>query len=615
MAVNLSFIGGAGWQFFNNNGVPLAGGKIYTYAAGTSTPQTTYTSRSGLTANTNPIILDAAGRTPEQIWSTEGLLYKYVVMDASNVVIRTWDNIGGSVVASDLEQNLSNTTDNSKGDALIGFKQSTASGFLTNAVARTVNDKLQETISVKDYGAVGNGITDDTVAIQTAIVALAQRGGKLDFPNATYLITNTLVLPFGNNARDKVFVLEFNGSEIKSNVFAPTGSTYTGFISGYLDGATAVASVTGTEAHVAANVVIQNVHLTGFGTAIRLHNFNYGCAIQNVYATACFNGIHLSRCFYLVVNNAFLTGRGRTVGGVGFKTEAFSNILPLSGIKTNQYDIGMQLGGFDGGKIESSSAEICNIGVDLNTESSVLYVDTIYLEGNDTVNLRISANVRRLLLTNSWFYGDSNKHVTCTLNGTSFANMTVISTSFQNGITNSPPISNVFGDVLNYGADPITPPAFSGLPNLRAISPRYEIDTVAFGYNGAVRSLDNRYYNGLIPTAYGGRFRNGVSSANNTPYQTSVDNLGSFEFTTEYNADGFTALLWSVSIAFATGTYRRTFLVFYDNSFEVWRLYEPGPSGLTLETSATCTVVNGFLRLKAPTLTGPSVNYSLVRPL
>lgn len=171
MAVNLSFIGGAGWQFFDNNGVPLAGGKIYTYAAGTTTPLATYTARDGLTANTNPIILDSAGRTPAQIWSTEGVLYKYVLAQANDVILRTYDNIGGSVVASDLAQDLANTTDNAEGDALIGFRQSGSGGFLIGAVARTVNNKLQENVSVKDFGAVGDGATDDTAAIQAALNA------------------------------------------------------------------------------------------------------------------------------------------------------------------------------------------------------------------------------------------------------------------------------------------------------------------------------------------------------------------------------------------------------------------------------------------------------------
>lgn len=199
MAVNLSFIGGAGWQFLDNSGNPLTGGKIYTYAAGTTVPQVTYTSRTGATPNTNPIILDAAGRTPEQIWSTEGLLYKYVVTTSTDVVIRTWDNIGGSVVASDLQTDLANTTDVAKGDAMVGFRQSNASGILTGAVARTVHQKLQETVSVKDFGATGDGVVaNEGPFIQAAIDALEAAGGGIVFvPKGTYKLTQTIVLKPG----------------------------------------------------------------------------------------------------------------------------------------------------------------------------------------------------------------------------------------------------------------------------------------------------------------------------------------------------------------------------------------------------------------------------------
>ena len=207
MAVNLSFIGGAGWQFFDNNGNVLSGGLLYTYAAGTTTPQTTYTSRSGTIANTNPIILDSAGRTPEQIWSTEGLLYKYVIADSSNVVIRTWDNIGGSVVASDLAQDLANSSNPAKGDALVGFRQSNSSGNLTNSVGSTVHNKLQESVSVKDFGAVGDGIADDTAAIQAAINATT----AIYIPQGIYKVTGTITLKSNLSIiMDKTTVIDFS---------------------------------------------------------------------------------------------------------------------------------------------------------------------------------------------------------------------------------------------------------------------------------------------------------------------------------------------------------------------------------------------------------------------
>lgn len=96
MSVSLSPYAGAGAQFFDNNGNPLAGGLVYTYSAGTTTPIATYTSSSGSTANTNPIVLDSAGRTPAQIWLTEGNSYKFVLQTSLGVTIKTDDNIFAS---------------------------------------------------------------------------------------------------------------------------------------------------------------------------------------------------------------------------------------------------------------------------------------------------------------------------------------------------------------------------------------------------------------------------------------------------------------------------------------------------------------------------------------
>jgi hypothetical protein len=94
MALNLSPLGGAGWQFFDNNGVPLAGGLLYTYAAGTTTPLATYTTSSGSTANSNPIILDAAGRPAGEIWLTAAA-YKLVLKTSTGVQLWSMDNITG----------------------------------------------------------------------------------------------------------------------------------------------------------------------------------------------------------------------------------------------------------------------------------------------------------------------------------------------------------------------------------------------------------------------------------------------------------------------------------------------------------------------------------------
>jgi hypothetical protein len=96
-AVSLSAFGGVGAQFFDNNGVILTGGKIYTYEAGTTTPLASYTSSTGSTAHTNPIVLNSAGRVPSggEIWIALRL-YKFVLETSTGVLIATYDNVGSS---------------------------------------------------------------------------------------------------------------------------------------------------------------------------------------------------------------------------------------------------------------------------------------------------------------------------------------------------------------------------------------------------------------------------------------------------------------------------------------------------------------------------------------
>lgn len=76
----------------------------------------------------------------------------------------------------------------SNGASLTGYMPSG-----TGAVASTIQAKLRERVSVKDFGAVGDGVTDDAVAIQAAITASV--GKSVYFPSGTYIVGTTLNLP------------------------------------------------------------------------------------------------------------------------------------------------------------------------------------------------------------------------------------------------------------------------------------------------------------------------------------------------------------------------------------------------------------------------------------
>jgi polygalacturonase len=155
------------------NGSVGVGYKLYFYTTGTSTPKATYPTRAdaiaGTNANANPMVAASDGRW-EPIWLTGGD-YKAILKDFDDVTLETRDPAD-----SNDESNLSA----SSGSSLVGFIQS-GSG----AVARTVQAKLRDVVSVKDFGAVGDGVTDDTTAVSNALAT----GREVFFPAGTYNIT------------------------------------------------------------------------------------------------------------------------------------------------------------------------------------------------------------------------------------------------------------------------------------------------------------------------------------------------------------------------------------------------------------------------------------------
>lgn len=72
-------------QFCDSTGVPRSGAKLFTYVGGSvNTKQTTYTESTGVTPNTNPIVLDSNGKIPQPIWLTTGVNYKFVLAPSTD---------------------------------------------------------------------------------------------------------------------------------------------------------------------------------------------------------------------------------------------------------------------------------------------------------------------------------------------------------------------------------------------------------------------------------------------------------------------------------------------------------------------------------------------------
>ena len=155
-------------QFFDANGNPLVGGKLYTYAAGTTTPQATYTTYAGTTANTNPVIFNSRGEAA--VWCGTSRYYMEL-KDANDTLIWTADNVNGANGPTLALLAASN------GATLIGYTPT------DNNVTTTVNDRLQlldgvsptATGTDREYKASVNALRD----------ASAVAGGTVGYVNPT----------------------------------------------------------------------------------------------------------------------------------------------------------------------------------------------------------------------------------------------------------------------------------------------------------------------------------------------------------------------------------------------------------------------------------------------
>ena len=138
-------------QFFSTTGTPLVGGKLYSYAAGTTTPLATYTSQSGATANTNPVILDSRGEA--SVWLASAA-YKLKLTTADDVEIWTVDNIssGDTFGTSQLLSSVSGTDTITATVTSPNFT-AYAAGQAFNFVAAGTNTTSSVTLNLNGLGA------------------------------------------------------------------------------------------------------------------------------------------------------------------------------------------------------------------------------------------------------------------------------------------------------------------------------------------------------------------------------------------------------------------------------------------------------------------------------
>lgn len=185
-------------QFFYANGEPLVGGKVYTYAAGTTTPLATFTDASASTPNTNPVILDARGEC--NLWFSPATSYKVILKDADETLQWSVDNITTyGTLASQNSNNVSITggtisgitaTFNLTGDVSGNAGTVTDGVYLT--ATQTLTNKtitgMDTTSSVKDSAGTAYALGYRNYPQSTNTTAAAADKAKQLYVGATATI-------------------------------------------------------------------------------------------------------------------------------------------------------------------------------------------------------------------------------------------------------------------------------------------------------------------------------------------------------------------------------------------------------------------------------------------
>lgn len=175
-------------QFFDNSGNPLAGGKIFTYTAGSSTKQTTYSDSAGTVPNANPVVLDADGRLTGQVWLTAGVSYKIVLTASTDTdppasPLQTWDNVSGvndsTVTLDEWVSGPAPTYVSATSFTLVGDQTSTfqvgrrlkttnTAGTIYSTIVSSAYSTLTTITVVNDSGTLDSGLSAVSYGILSA---------------------------------------------------------------------------------------------------------------------------------------------------------------------------------------------------------------------------------------------------------------------------------------------------------------------------------------------------------------------------------------------------------------------------------------------------------------
>lgn len=386
-------------KFFDNAGMPLNGGKLFTYVAGTTTKLATYQDQAG-TPNTNPVVLNFRGEA--NVWLDQTLTYKFVLAPANDTdpptsPIWTVDNISAGITFASLTQQILGR---------ILWPQ-TADEVLANVVP--VN-YFYEPGNIRRYGAVVDGATDDSAAIRKALDLAAQDGTPVTCaPAGPIKVSSVIYIPQTVGSVNFEMRLRFSGCIFigqgrgTGTIFeSGTGSVSTG-------GATNFGQPNESAASLHYHTVIEGALFTACSTAIRWFNFIYGCELRDCRFENVDRALYALRCFASRYYNNDAQIGGLTGGNYVFQFDSVNNAIVVQGCSAagsagGVTGIGFGFTGAGAGILfTGNTAENIDIGLFLGAIQGMLNKGNYYEQINTRAIDATSASNREMDIDDNWF--------------------------------------------------------------------------------------------------------------------------------------------------------------------------------------------------------------------
>jgi hypothetical protein len=388
-------------QFFDRDGSPLDNGFIYVGTVNLNpetNPLTIYYDDALTIPAAQPLRTSngyiVRNGSPARLYTSQED-FSLTVRDKSNVLVFT---VADATSLSNLQTQLAS----SSGSSLVGYNQGG-----TGAVTRTVQARLRDYVSVKDFGAVGNGVTDDTTAIQLAATHISTTGGTLFFPAGDYVISTRIDFT-GNNVNcvlDQDAGIVYNTPDYVAFKFTGTNSSVVGGLGrGFIgpaawDGANTpptygVIWFTGDGSY--AKTRLFNVRKMGIWFKDVVDGTAEGCIIEGNYPSASWTGTevgHVGVGFDTDVANA---GNFKVLGctikscvqgafpanyGTGGVTQGF---VATGNIFEGCWNHGIYSNFTNGAVITGNNFNRCQIPVVVSGDANTVTGNTMYTAVNTT---------------------------------------------------------------------------------------------------------------------------------------------------------------------------------------------------------------------------------------